>query len=59
MSLPTPTEVFLSKQRRKGKSRGTWNGGIMVNKSRHKCLVGGGMKEGTILGQKGQLLRAI
>jgi hypothetical protein len=29
--LPTPPEVFLSKQGRKGKSRGTWNYGITVN----------------------------
>jgi hypothetical protein len=56
MSLPTLTEIFLSKQGRKGKSHGTWNGGITVNESWHKCLVGGGMKEGRILGQKGQLL---
>jgi hypothetical protein len=39
-SLPTPTEVFLSKQGRMGRSRGIWNGGITVNESRHGCLWG-------------------
>jgi hypothetical protein len=33
-------EVFLSKQRWKGKSRGTWNDAIMVNESRHGYLGG-------------------
>jgi hypothetical protein len=53
---PHRHEVFLSKQGRKGKSRGIWNDGMTVNESRHGCLVGGGMKEGRILGQKGQFL---
>jgi hypothetical protein len=31
LSLPTLTEVFLSKQGKKGISRGIWNDGITVN----------------------------